>query len=125
MGYSTWDIAQMTDAYRQNKLYQLMPQSTNISVDTDSSVAQALPNVYEFSYLTQGYDADFLKNLEKELPPIFSRQIAAKKSGGLISVKTLSNLDSLHKGPSVKVRIGSKIGYERTDFLQWLRSRMG
>jgi hypothetical protein len=66
----------------------------------------------------------FFDAIEKELPPVFSRQVASQKIGGLIAVKTLSNLDSLDKGPSVKVRIGSKVGYERSNFIAWLKEKM-
>ncbi len=65
----------------------------------------------------------FIKTLEESLPAVFSRQIASKAIGGLISPKTLSNLDSLGEGPP-KIKIGSKVGYEKTSFINWLKQRL-
>ena len=67
---------------------------------------------------------DFYKILEQNLPAIFTRRIASEAIGGLISAKTLSNLDALGEGPSLKLRVGSKVGYERANFLKWLKQRM-
>ena len=39
------------------------------------------------------------EQLEKNLPPIFSREEAARQMGGLIRAKTLSNLDATGNGP--------------------------
>ncbi len=74
------------------------------------------------SYIEVGSD-DFFKKLEKELPPVFSRQTASNILGGLISSKTLCNLDGLGGGPEKKIRIGSKVGSEKSSFLEWLRRR--
>ena len=40
----------------------------------------------------------FFRSIEQELPPVVSRAELAKATGGLISPKTLSNEDALHKG---------------------------
>ncbi|MDR1642232.1 MAG: hypothetical protein LBT59_21280 [Clostridiales bacterium] len=66
----------------------------------------------------------FFEAIERELPPVFTRQQAAKTIGGIISAKSFSNLDALRQGPSVKVRIKGKIGYEKESFMQWLKARM-
>lgn len=66
----------------------------------------------------------FLKKLESELPPIFTRNFISQKIGGIFSAKTLANVDCLGVGPSVKIKIGKKIGYERESFLVWLRTKM-
>ena len=124
MGYSAWDIAQLTDGYRQRKQAQHTPQPTNILDGAITYEPHPLPTKPDSHYGMPSFDTDFFHSLEKELPPIFTRQLVSQKTGGLISAKTLSNLDSLHKGPSVKVRVGSKVGYERSDFLKWLRGRM-
>lgn len=65
----------------------------------------------------------FFKAIERELPPVFTRKIASCTIGGLMSPKTLSNLDALGQGPN-KVQIGSRVGYERESFIQWLRGRL-
>lgn len=65
-----------------------------------------------------------LETLRKELPPVFTRKVAEAAIGGLVSAKTLSNCDSLGKGPSSRVIIGNKVGYERDVFLAWLKERL-
>ena len=66
----------------------------------------------------------FFKEVEKTLPPVFSREYASKVIGGLLSAKTMSNEDSLGKGPSKKVKVGNKIGYTREAFMEWLRTKV-
>ena len=65
----------------------------------------------------------FWERLEAALPPVFARAKIGAFSGGIIASGTMANLDSQGKGPSVRVRIGKQVGYERTSFLQWLRER--
>ena len=66
----------------------------------------------------------FFSALEKALPPVFTRKTASEAIGGLISPKTMSNDDALGRGPSGKVRVGNKVGYEKASFLHWLKSRI-
>ena len=66
----------------------------------------------------------FFEQLEKNLPPVFSREEAARQMGGLIRAKTLSNLDATGEGPRVKIRIRKKVCYERRSFLQWLKQHV-
>lgn len=61
--------------------------------------------------------------LERALPPVFSRQEAAKLLGGLITAPGLANLDSKGEGPTIRVRIGKYTGYEKISFIGWLRGR--
>lgn len=63
----------------------------------------------------------FFTSLEKTLPPVFTRTEAAKHLGGILSARTLNNIDWRGEGPEVRVRIGKKVGYERASFMQWLR----
>ena len=63
----------------------------------------------------------FFTNLKSALPSVFTREEAAKHLGGLLSAKTLNNIDYMGEGPEVRVRVGKKIGYERETFVQWLR----
>jgi len=62
--------------------------------------------------------------LEKECPPILSRRMASKMSGGTISPRTLANLDSQGSGPAERVKIGRRSGYTRTSFITFLLDRM-
>lgn len=63
----------------------------------------------------------FFTRLESSLPPVFTREEAARHMGGLLSAKTLNNIDYRGEGPEVRVRVGKKVGYERETFVQWLR----
>ena len=65
----------------------------------------------------------FFRSIERELPPVVSRAELAKATGGLISVKTLSNEDALRKGPTERVRAGSKIGYPRFSAMAYIRKK--
>jgi len=66
----------------------------------------------------------FLNNFAKECPPLISRSEASRLTGGLISPRTLANLDSLGQGPKNKVRLGKKVAYERQAFLDFLAKRL-
>ena len=63
-----------------------------------------------------------LENLSNALPPIISRDHVEKYLGGVISKKTLANLDSEGRGPK-RMRIGRKIAYLTEDLLEWLSLR--
>lgn len=64
----------------------------------------------------------FFAKLSDALPPVFSREEAARHLGGILKAKTLANIDFLGEGPSVKVRIGKKVGYEKNTFIEWLQN---
>ena len=70
---------------------------------------------------THASETAIFEQLDKNLPPVFSREEAARQMGGLIKAKILSNLDATGNGPWVKIRIRKKVFYERRSFLQWLR----
>lgn len=79
-------------------------------------------------YCSQSFDKGvgsekFFNAIEKELPPVFSRETASKVIGGLISAKTMANEDCLGTGPSEKVRLGTKVGYTRESFMHWLKAK--
>lgn len=65
-----------------------------------------------------------LEVIEKQLPPVFDRHTASKILGGILSPKTLSNSDATGTGPSIKVKIGKKIAYERDSFIEWLKTKI-
>ncbi len=75
-------------------------------------------------YERKAFFESVIKNIENALPPVISRTEAAKATGGLISVKTLSNEDALRKGPQNKIRVGSKVGYTREAFITYLRRKL-
>lgn len=67
---------------------------------------------------------DFFRSIEKELPPVVSRAELSRITGGLISVKTLSNEDALQKGPRERIRAGSKVGYSKVSAMAYLRKKL-
>jgi hypothetical protein len=65
-----------------------------------------------------------LKALADRWPSAYvSRQEVRKFSGGIISEKSLANLDSLGLGPAGRLRIGRKIAYSVPSLIEWLESR--
>lgn len=67
---------------------------------------------------------EFFKAIEKALPPVVFRAELARITGGLISVKTLSNEDALQKGPRERVRAGSKVGYSKASAMAYLCNKL-
>lgn len=65
-----------------------------------------------------------IEKLRRELPVTFTRQYVCERLGGLISRKTLSNLDAMNKGPASKMNFGRRVSYDRDDFLRWLETRL-
>ena len=63
-----------------------------------------------------------LMELGRSLPPLICRNQVEKLLGGIISSKTLANLDSIGKGPK-RIRIGRKVAYKTKDLLEWLEKR--
>ena len=77
------------------------------------------------SLIRQGIGSEaFFRSIEQELPPVVSRAELSKATGGLVSAKTLSNEDALHKGPTERVRAGSKIGYTRASAMAYIRKKI-
>ena len=77
------------------------------------------------SLIHQGIGTEaFFRSIEQELPPVVSRAQLSKVTGGLISAKTLSNEDALHKGPTERVRAGSKVGYTRSSAMAYIRKKL-
>lgn len=77
--------------------------------------------VNNMSYWNMNND-EFMENLRKELPPIFTRETASKMTGGLFSPRTLSNFDAAGNGPKSKHYFAKKVVYEKDEFLIWLKS---
>jgi len=50
--------------------------------------------------------------------------VAARISGGLVTAKTLANLDSQRLGVPDRVRCGRKVGYPAESFARWLANRL-
>ena len=70
-------------------------------------------------------DKEYFYELERSLPPIFTRETASKMIGGIFSPRTLSNFDSAGTGPRNKFNLGKKVGYRREEFIEWLEMMAG
>ena len=55
--------------------------------------------------------------------PFIAREEVERFTGGAISKKYLSNLDSAGKGIPQRLRVGRKVLYRVTDLVSWLESR--
>lgn len=67
-------------------------------------------------------DFDFNKLARNWPAPIVSRTEIAKFSGGLLTPRTLANLDSLNEGPP-RGRCGRKVFYPVDGLVTWLEAR--
>ena len=56
--------------------------------------------------------------------PVIARSEVGNFTGGLVSPRTISNLDCLKKGPQGRVRLGRKIGYLKSELIEWLTARL-
>lgn len=67
-------------------------------------------------------DFDFGKLARNWQAPIVSRTEIGKFSGGLLTPRTLANLDSLNAGPP-KCSCGRKVFYPVDELVQWLEKK--
>ena len=63
------------------------------------------------------------ENLSRTAPEILTRNKIHELTGGLISAKTLANLDSEGEGIHPRLRIGGKIAYPKEATITWLKQR--
>ena len=64
-----------------------------------------------------------LENLSHKFPEIVTRKKIYELTGGLISEKTLANLDSEGCGIKTRMRIGGKVCYSRDSVISFLKQR--
>lgn len=64
-----------------------------------------------------------LIELAKELPPLIARTEVGRLTGGLISPRTMANLDSKRLGPR-RLRLGRRVAYTRAAFIEFLADRL-
>lgn len=65
-----------------------------------------------------------LESIERESPPVLTRQGIEKLTGGAVRAKTLANLDCLGGGIGERLTVGKKVAYPRSAVIAWLRQRM-
>lgn len=52
-----------------------------------------------------------------------AREKVGEFTGGIITPKTLANLDSIGAGPEGRITVGRKVAYSVAEFITWLESR--
>lgn len=70
------------------------------------------------------YNTTVLQGLRDKLPPVFTRKTVCDCMGGMLTPKTLANIDSSGEGPTIRLTFGNRIGYEKENFMEWLQSRL-
>jgi hypothetical protein len=69
-------------------------------------------------------DSNLLKELSEKWPSaVVARSEVRKFSGGLLSEKTLANLDSRGEGPTGRIRVERKVCYPVAALITWLEGR--
>ncbi len=53
-----------------------------------------------------------------------ARTEVSRFTGGLISPRTMANIDCLGTGPSEKIRLGKKVAYPVDALIEWLNSHI-
>ncbi len=66
---------------------------------------------------------DLIEQLKRDFPPVFGRTAVDKLLPGILTSKTLANLDSAGLGPK-SYKHGRKVFYEKNEFLDWLSHRV-
>jgi len=65
-----------------------------------------------------------LSSLEEKWPSAFvAREVSKEFTGGLVSPKSLANLDSQGEGPEGAIHCGRKVIYPVKCFIAWLEKR--
>ena len=63
------------------------------------------------------------ENLARLAPEIITRKKLQEITGGLVTAKTLANMDSLGIGITPRLRVGAKVAYVKEDAIAWLKNR--
>ena len=66
---------------------------------------------------------EIFNNLSRTAPEILTRKKIHELTGGLISVKTLANLDCEGDGIQPRLRIGGKVAYPKEAAIAFLKRR--
>ena len=55
--------------------------------------------------------------------PLVARERVDEFSGGIVTPKTMANLDSLGEGPKGRITVGRKVAYPVDELISWLEAR--
>lgn len=66
---------------------------------------------------------EIFETLSRTAPEILTRQKIHELTGGLISAKTLANLDSEGDGIQPRFRVGGKVAYQKEAVIAFLKRR--
>ncbi len=73
--------------------------------------------------MTKLHAPSFQLMADKWPSPFVARQEVERFTGGIVNPKYIANLDSQGLGPEGRIRVGRKIAYPVSEFIQWLESR--
>ena len=66
-----------------------------------------------------------IKKLGEEWPSsVIARKRVGDFTGGMLSPRTMANLDSLGLGPDGIIKIGNSVGYLKNPYVEWLIRRV-
>lgn len=71
----------------------------------------------------EAHKKEFLEALQSELPPFIARKDIERFLGGIVTTKTMSNMDAQGDGPEVAYAVGRNVVYRREDLLAWFGRR--
>ncbi len=66
---------------------------------------------------------DVFERMSNVAPEILTRKKFQELTGGLVSEKTLANLDSEGGGIYPRLRVGGKVAYPKDAAIAWLKNR--
>lgn len=55
--------------------------------------------------------------------PYVAREKVGEFTGGILTPKTMANLDSLNLGVKGRIKVGRKVAYPTNELIAWLESR--
>ncbi len=70
-------------------------------------------------------EEEFRQLLLNKLPPVVARKDVARQLGGVVSMKTLANADSLGKGPLGAYLVGRSVVYPSDSLVRWIIDTLG
>lgn len=62
-------------------------------------------------------------NLSRTAPEIITRKKLHELTGGLVSEKSLANMDCIGDGILPRLKIGGKVAYPKKEAIAWLEQR--
>lgn len=67
---------------------------------------------------------ELIRELDQRLPAVFTRKFICRELGGILTSRTLANLDCRGDGPENRFLQGRVTFYKKSDFLRWFAERI-